>query len=280
MQISHLKLALGSLHGETGRLLAMLDRARAEGIEVTADLYPYTYWQSTLTVMFPDRDYEDPEAARFAVEELSRPEQMVVSRFEPDPDLAGRTLAEIAALRGLEPAAALIELIREAEEMRAARAKPEPGGEEDEEVESVIAVSMAEADIERLMAWPHTVFCTDGELDGAHPRGYGSFPRILGRYVRERGVLGLEEAVHRMTAQAAAQLGLAGRGTIEPGRPADLVLFDPDTILDRATLEDPHAPAAGIAAVWVNGELVYENGRETGRRPGHALRRGAPGTEE
>jgi N-acyl-D-aspartate/D-glutamate deacylase len=244
--------------------------SRTEGVSVTADLYPYTYWQSTLTVMFPQRDFEDLVEARFAVEELSAPDQMLIPIFEPDPSLAGKTLAEIAAQRRTDPATTLIDLIREAESLRAER---ESEDHESADIESVIAVSMKEADIERLMAWPYAVFCTDGELDGTHPRGFGSFPRVLGRYVRERRILSLEQAVHKMTRLSAVQLGLENRGLIRPGLFADLVLFDPETIVDRATPEEPRGLSEGIDRVWVNGQLVYENGRATGRRPGRALRR-------
>ncbi len=278
VHISHLKLALRSLHGETRRLLGQLDEARAAGVEVTADLYPYTYWQSSLTVMFPDRNFEDPAAARFAVEELAAPEEMLIPVFAPDPALEGKTLSEIAALRGVDAATALIELIREAEALRLEREEVvEEEGAEDEgqsdEIESVLAVSMDEADVERLMAWSHISICTDGELVGAHPRGFGAFPRVLGRYVRDRRVLTLEQAVHRMTARTADSLGLRDRGRITAGAFADLVLFDPETVLDRATTQDPHALSEGIVAVWINGRLVFDEEGPSGRRPGRVLRR-------
>jgi N-acyl-D-amino-acid deacylase len=269
VRVSHLKLAMRSSHGQTDRLLGVLDAAREDGIEVTADIYPYTYWQSTLTVMFPDRDYEDRQAALFAVEELSSPEDMLIPDFEPDPSLAGKTLAEIAALRGTDAATTLIDLIREAEVLRAE--KKAKG--EDDDIESIIAVSMTEADVGKLMAWPHINFCTDGELDGSHPRGYGSFPRVLGHYVRERQVLTLEEAVHKMSAGAAASHGIADRGKVEPGAYADLVLFDPETVADRATTDDPHALSAGIEMVWVNGHLAYQDGLASNQRFGRVLRR-------
>ena len=206
VQVSHIKLALRSLHGQTEKLLGMLDEARAEGIDVTADIYPYTYWHSTLTVMFPKRDFEDRDEATFVVQEMTSPEGMLIPVFEPEPALAGKTLAEISALRGTDPATTLIDLIREAETLRAER----KAKGEDDDVESVIAVSMQEADIERLMAWPYINFCTDGGLDGSHPRGFGSFPRVLGRYVRERQVLTLEDAIRKMTTQAASNVGHAG----------------------------------------------------------------------
>jgi N-acyl-D-amino-acid deacylase len=162
-----------------------------------------------------------------------------------------------------------MDLIREAEALRVAKGAD---GEEND-VESVIAVSMTEADIERLVTWPFINFCTDGELDGSHPRGFGSFTRVLGRFVRERHVLTLENAVHKMTAQAASNVGIAERGRIEPGGFADLVLFDAKTVLDRATTHEPRATSAGIEMVWVNGRIVYEDGHPSGRRPGRVLRR-------
>ncbi len=269
VRVSHLKLAMTSSHGETDRLLGVLDQARAEGIDLTADIYPYTYWQSTLTVMFPDRNFQDREAALFAVEELSTPEEMLIPDFDPDPSLAGKTLAEIAALRGTDPATTLIDLIREAEAMRAEKR----ASGEDEDIESIIAVSMTEADIEKLIAWPHINFCTDGDLDGSHPRGYGAFPRVLGRYVRERQILTLEQAIHRMTGLAASHHGISDRGRVEPGAYADLVLFDPTTVADRSTTDEPHARATGIETVWINGHLISREGREGRQRYGRVLRR-------
>jgi len=270
VQISHIKLALRSLQGQAEKLIATLDEARASGVDVTADIYPYTYWQSTLTVMFPDRDYSDRQAALFAVEELAAPEDMLIPVFAPEPALAGKTLAEIAAQRGTDPADTLIDLIREAETWRAARGS---NGGIDIDVESVIATSMDEADIDRLLAWPFTNICTDGELDGSHPRGFGSFPRVLGRFVRERHILTLEDAIHKMTGRAAANLGIPDRGRIAPGAVADLVLFDPDTVLDRATPESPQTTSVGIEVVWVNGRPVWQDGQTSGRRPGRVLRR-------
>jgi len=146
----------------------------------------------------------------------------------------------------------------------------------EDEVESVIATSMDERDIERLLRWPHTNLCTDGSLFGSHPRGFGTYPRVLGRYVRERGVLDLAAAVHKASGLAAAHMGIRDRGTVARGKRADLVLFDPETVLDRAAPERPHDPSVGIRRVWVNGEVVYQDGRVTGRRPGRAIRRSEP----
>ena len=144
--------------------------------------------------------------------------------------MRGKLSPKFPEIRGTEPAETLMDLIRDAEAMRAAGEKG---------VESIIATSMDERDIERLMAWRHTNICTDGQLDGAHPRGYGTYPRVLGRYVRERDALTLPDAVHKSTALAAEHMGFADRGRIEPGFKADLVLFDPDAVIDRATPQDP-----------------------------------------
>ena len=265
VNVTHVKLAMQSSLGQAERLLSLLDQARAEGIDVTADIYPYTYWQSTLEVLFPERDFDNLDSARFAVTEVSTPEGMLITQFEPEIGLAGRTLAEISSQRGTEPAVTLMDLIREAQEYRATTGT--------EDVESVIAVSMSEEDIDRILQWPFVNICTDGELWGSHPRGFGSFPRILGSYVRDREVLTLEEAIHKMTDRAALSAGLPRRARVEPEMYADLVLFDPATVNDRASTEEPHADSDGILKVWVNGLLVWDRGDVTGARPGRVLRR-------
>ncbi|HUD72310.1 MAG TPA: D-aminoacylase [Dongiaceae bacterium] len=264
VQVSHLKLAMTSLWGQTDRLLGRLDAARAEGVAVTADLYPYLYWHSTLTVLFPKRDFEDLAEARLVVDQIVPPDGLLLTQYDPEPAWAGRTLASIAAERHEEPAVTLIELLRRAEARR--KEKGDAG-------EAIIGTSMTEEDFAKLLAWHESNICTDGSLDGSHPRGFGTYPRILGRYVREKKVLSLEEAVHRMTGLAAAHMGFTDRGLIKPGQAADLVLFDPATVIDRATIEQPHALSEGIAKVWVAGELVYAGGETTGRRPGVAIRR-------
>ena len=264
MQISHFKLAARGLWGQAGEILERLDEARAAGLEITADVYPYEYWQSTMTVLFPDRDFTDREAARYALEELVVPDGMIIGRFGPDPTLEGMTLAEISAARGTDPVTTYMDLIAESE---AAEAAGEDGGE------SIVARSMNFDDIATLMTWPHTNVSSDGALRGAHPRGWGAYPRVLGRYVREEGRLGLEEAIHKMTGLAAAHMGLAERGTLHAGAPADLVLFDPATVIDRSTTAEPHVTSAGIGRVWVGGTVVYEDGEVTGALPGKVLRR-------
>ena len=264
VQVSHTKLAMKSLWGRGDSLIAVLDRARSSGIDLTADVYPYRYWQSGLTVLFPERNFSDRAAAQFALEEVSPPNEITLTRYDPHPEYAGHTVAEVAQMRGTDPATTLMWLVNEAEDA----AKTGQPAEE-----TIIAASMEEQDIARIIAWPWANICTDGELDGKHPRGFGSFTRVLGRYVRERHVVTLPEAIRKMTSLAATNVGIADRGRIAPGMAADLVLFDPSTVLDRATPADPHALSTGILKVWVNGVLTYDNGRVTSERAGRVLRR-------
>jgi N-acyl-D-amino-acid deacylase len=133
---------------------------------------------------------------------------------------------------------------------------------------------MAEEDVRRIMAYPRTMIGSDGLPSDAHPhpRLWGTFPRVLGHYAREEGVLSLADAVYRMTGLSATEFGLSHRGFVRAGHFADLVLFDPATVIDSATFDAPMTPAAGIEAVWVNGEAVWRDGRATGARPGRPLR--------
>ncbi len=258
VQVSHMKLAMKSLWGQAPRLLAKLDSARASGVEVTADVYPYTFWQSTMTVLFPERDFTDSAAAAFALDELVPPEGMRIARYEPVPQYEGRTLADIARDRGEDPVTTYLALVQ--------RVVKSDGDE------SIIATSMDLRDVAFLLQWPYSNVCSDGALDGAHPRGFGSFTRVLGPFVRS-GTLTLEQAVHKMTGLSAAHVGIRDRGTIRPGAYADLVLFDSATVRDRATPDQPHATSVGIARVWVNGRVVYEDGNVTEARPGQVVRR-------
>lgn len=261
VQIGHIKLAMRSLWGRADEVIALLDEARASGVDVTADIYPYEFWQSTMTVLFPDRDFT-PEAAEYALEELAPPDGILIAAFEPDSSYVGLTLAEIAELRGRSPAEVYLELIAEVQAI--------------DGQESVIARSMITEDVASFLAWPHTNVSSDGGLAGRHPRGFGAFTRVLARHVRERGDVTLEDAIRKMTSLSAGHVGIAERGRIEPGYFADLVLFDPTTVLDMATPESPNERSRGIEAVWVNGERVYSPSGPTGVRPGRVLRGRAP----
>ena len=271
VQISHAKLAMRDLWGHADSLVATLDRARAEGVNITADIYPYLYWQSGLTVLFPKRDFENRKSAEFALTQTSTPQGLLLGAYAPNPAYAGKTVAEIAKIRGVDSVTVLIDLIRDAE----ALTKKLGPAADTVDVESVIGTSMVEEDVETIMRWPYANLCTDGQLDGAHPRGFGSFPRFFGHYVRDRKLMSLEEGVRRATSLAAANVGLKGRGTIAVGQFADLVLFDAATISDRATTAAPHALSAGVERVWVNGVEVYAAGKVSGATPGRVIRRGS-----
>ena len=175
--------------------------------------------------------------------------------------LAGKTLAEMAAHWGVTPVEAYMRTIRET------AAEVDTG----QSMEDIIGTSMSEDDVSWFVAHPEIAFCSDGALHGSHPRGAGAFPRILGHYVREAKVLPLPEAIRKMTSLPASRLGLKDRGRIAPGYVADLVLFDPATVIDQSTIQHPEAPPLGIPAVMVSGEWVIRDGAVTGKRPGKAL---------
>lgn len=264
VQVSHIKLAMKRLWGEAPRIIAKLDAARAEGVRISADIYPYEYWQSNMMVLLPERDYTDRAAVVEALDQIAPPEGLWFTRFEPQPEYVGKTLAEIAVLLETDPATAFMQLAE-----AAAQIEEETG----QSADAIIGTSMREEDIRQLLLWEETNICTDGAFEDLHPRARGAFTRVLGRYVREENLLTLEEAVHRMTGLAAEHMSFDDRGALRAGAVADLVLFDPATITDRATPESPELLSLGIAAVWVGGELVYTDGRATDARPGVVIRR-------
>ncbi len=265
VQISHLKIALRDQWGQSARLLAQLDQARAEGVNITADCYPYDYWMSTLRVLFPKRDYTNPASAEFAVNQLFDPAQSVLVRFAANPIYAGKTVGEVAQLRHQTPANTLMNLVAEASAY--AEKNPQAGG-----IEGIMGKSMDEADVTNFLIWPHTIICSDGANEG-HPRGYGAFTRVLGRYVRDQKLMPLETAIQKMTSLPAEHIGLKERGLITPGYYADLVLFNPETVQDNARIGNNRALSTGIEAVWVGGQLVYQTQKGTGAHPGVLIRR-------
>jgi N-acyl-D-amino-acid deacylase len=256
VHISHAKLASRSVWGRAGEALAEVDRAVKEGVDVTLDWYPYTYWQSSMYVLISDRDFENRARWEMGLQRIGGAQNVLVTNYRPDSSLNGRTLAEIARLRGKDPETTAIEMMREAG----------PGT-------GVITTAMQEEDLEKILGHPRTMICSDGGLEGAHPRGYGAFPRVLGVYARERGTISLSEAIAKMTSRSAKLLGFDDRGTIAVGKKADIVVFDPETVADRATKEKPAQFSVGILYLIVNGEVVLDNGNMTGARPGLPLRR-------
>ena len=262
VQVSHIKLAMTRWWGQADRLKRMLDEARASGVDITADIYPYRAWNSGfswLVTLFPDRDLDRRDGAEYVLRDMLSPEGILIPNFLPEPAYNGMTIAEIAELRDSDAETTLMDLLK---------ADVEMGGRS-----SMLGFAMDEPDIESIMAWPHTVIGSDGELAGPHPRGYGAFTRFLGHYIRDRNVVSLEEGVRKMTSLSAQHLGIIERGLIKEGYYADLVLFDPETVRDRSTTEAPHLTSVGMTKVWVNGQLVFADGEITGNRPGTVIRR-------
>jgi N-acyl-D-amino-acid deacylase len=281
VQLSHHKAAGRRNWGRVTMTLDIIARARDEGVDVAADQYPYTASSTGLAVVVPDWAHEggtdallerlrDPEMRRRIEADETETERsweaIVIARARRHPDLVGRSIAEVAADRGLAPLAAACDLLLE----------------EDGAVPIVIH-SMCEEDVRTVLGAgfvcvgsDSSAVAVDGPLSEGqpHPRAYGCFPRVLGRYVRELGVLPAEEAIRKMTSLTATRLGLRARGEVREGWFADLVVFDPDRVADAATFERPHRYAVGIEAVIVNGAVTLERGRVSDGRHGRVLRRG------
>jgi N-acyl-D-amino-acid deacylase len=263
VEISHIKLGATQVwHMAKDRMPEVFEAARKQNVDLKADVYPYLYWHSTIRVLVTDRDYFNPETVAKALATTGGPDAVRLVRYKPEPALAGKTLSEIAKSWGVTPVDAYMRIVKATE-------SEINGGEEQEEI---IGTSMTEDDLMWFIKNPRIMFCSDGGLHGAHPRGAGSFPRVLGRYVREQHVATLEDVIHRMTQLPAEQLGLKDRGRIAPGYIADLVIFDPAAVNDTATIEHPEAPPVGIPDVMVSGEWVVATGKVTGARPGKVLR--------
>jgi N-acyl-D-amino-acid deacylase len=254
----------------------VIDRVRAEGVDLTFDLYPYLAGCTFLQQSLPNW--------------VQQGSASLTSEFLRQPPVRERLVTELAA-SAIDWANYRISAVQtapnkiyEGQNLPAAAAlagKPLPEFIVDLLVAEALAVSVVifhthrtEEDIETLMQHPAQMFGSDSILagDSPHPRAFGTFPRCLGPYVRDRGVLSLKEAVHKMTEVPARRFGLKDRGALRPGLAADIVIFDPKTIGDRATYADPCQFPAGIEYVLVNGETVVDHGHHTGRTPGRALR--------
>jgi N-acyl-D-aspartate/D-glutamate deacylase len=290
-QINHHKAVGASQWGWSRRTLAMIDSARQAGLDIKHDLYPYTASSTGSSILFPPwalAGGQDSLVARLgdpAIRRRIEEEMLPIMEEErgggdlsgiqfrvvpSDPRYDGKTLADLARDRGLPNTIRTgIQLVIELQ-MK--------GGF------SAIYHSMSEEDVKRIMQHPWAMFETDGDLVGygmgfPHPRSYGAFPRVLGRYVRELGVLTLEEAIRKMTSLPADQIGQRERGRIREGMFADLTVFDAATIRDRATFTDPHQYPFGIRHVLVNGVPVIRDGALTGAKPGRVLRGPARGLQ-
>lgn len=253
VQISHHKAAGRESWGLVRESLGLIEAARARGVDVLADQYPYTAASTVLAAVVSYFAASGSGVGR------GDPNDVVLSSAPKHPEWEGRSIASLATEWGMEPLAAA-QRVLDAEGISA----------------TVVIHSMCEEDVRTVMKHPTTMIGSDGlpMLQGKpHPRLYGTFARVLGHYVREEGVLSLEEGIHRMTGMSARRFGLAERGELRAGAFADLVLFDPARVADVATYADPHHPPAGIARVFVNGAEVVRDGAHTGARPGRTLRK-------
>ncbi|MGL4286137.1 MAG: N-acyl-D-amino-acid deacylase family protein [Phreatobacter sp.] len=233
--ISHHKLSGVDHHGKSVETLAAIEGYRASQV-VSLDVYPYVASSTMLAAV-----------------RVKRSTRTMIAWSVPFPELSGRDLADVMREMNLTLDEAVERL--------------SPAG--------AIYFQMDEADVSRILAYPHSMIGSDGlpHDNHPHPRLWGTFPRVLGHYVRETGVLTLEDAVRKMTGHTAATFGLRDRGVIGEGAFADLVLFDPATVIDTASFEKPAQPAAGISGVWVNGVLTWNNGGHSGARAGRGLAR-------
>jgi len=284
--LTHHKVIGKQMWGQSVRTLGMVDSARTAGIDVRIDQYPYTATSTGIGVLVPtwalaggDSAFERRLASSVLRDSIVRGiiqllltdrgggdlSRVQFARVAWQQSLEGRTLQDWAVERGLPPTPETgAQLVIEAVQRGGA---------------SAIYHVLEEGDVERIMRHPQTMIASDGSLSRPgsghpHPRAYGTFPRVLGRYVRERHVLTLEDAIHKMTGMPAATLKLTDRGALRAGARADITIFDANTVADLATFQQPHQYPTGIPYVVVNGTLAVDGGRFTGARAGRVIRRG------
>ena len=288
LQISHLKAAGGGNWGSVTRAMELIEEARSRGLDVTCDVYPYTAGSTSLTTLLPPwaleggvsktlKRLKDTISRKRVKAELRQDrddwDNLVVSTGwdsvhisslsnDHDSNLAGKNILEASESRGVDPEDCMMDLLLE----------------QDGKV-SIVFFHMAGSDVEQVIRWERSLIASDSLHDQAekpHPRLYGTFPHVLARYVREKKLLSLEEAVRKMTSFPARRFKLGKRGLIVPGYAADLVVFDPEKILDTATYEDPKHFPEGISHVLVNGAKAVESGALLGTGEGIVIGRCTP----
>ncbi len=282
VEISHFKVSSKRLWGQSKKTLELIEQARSEGVDVTVDQYPYTASSTNLGVLAPswalaDGDsamkarFADPKTRKKIVAEMKKMltragrtdySYAYVARCRWDSSLEGKSISQIN--RSWKRKKTLDNEIRTVLEML------EKGGAQ------MIYHTMSEEDVQRILRYPYSMVASDAGViefgSGVpHPRGYGTNARVLGRYVREMKLLRLEEAIRKMTSLPAQRFRFTDRGILRPGMWADIVVFDTQTVADRATFEKPHAYSTGFEYVLVNGRVVIERGRHTGERPGQII---------
>lgn len=282
VQISHFKVSAPANWGRSRETLALIESARREGIDVTIDQYPYTASSTSLGVMLPDWAREGGQKdvvlritspvlrPKIAAEILESAQQSkradfsyaVVARYAPDASYNGKSIKAINLLKGrADTMEAGVETVLDMLTNGEAQ---------------MVYHGMSEDDVRYFMAYPFNMVGADGGVQNGkgmpHPRSYGTNARILAKYVREDKIIGLEEAVRRMTSLAAQKFQLKDRGLLREGFAADIVIFDENTVQDRATFDNPHQFSTGFSTVMVNGKIVVEAGKHNATRSGIALR--------
>ncbi|MEW6359505.1 MAG: D-aminoacylase [Planctomycetota bacterium] len=272
-QISHIKLWGRKAWGDADRVMQILNDANRQGCRVNCDQYPYhggyrgvsgllfaLQKDYTKEQLFGDKKDAALEEIRYQFHQLGGSQNVILCPYDGDPELNGKTIRQVAEAHGQSEEECAWELCKKGNL-------------------SACWLAMREEDVRAFMRCPHVMVGTDGHLrepnDGhCHPRNYGTYPRLLGRYVRDEKVLSLPQAVHKMTQQPAEKYGIKRRGVLKEGCFADIVVFDPETIIDHATWFEPHQYCTGIEHVLVNGRFAVRDGQTTDERPGRVLRRG------
>jgi N-acyl-D-amino-acid deacylase len=253
VQISHIKMGNRNVWNKAPEAIALINRERRAGFDVTADCYPYTAWASTITVLVPSRRHEDREAVDKGLKNVGGADKVLITSCRAHKDYEGKTLEEIAKTNNTTPADVYMQIVKD-------------GGA------GVVCSSMNEADVRAFYLQKWVMVSSDGGIGSRHPRGAGTFSRVLGRFVRAQHWLSLEEAIRKMSAMPARRLGLTDRGRIGKGMKADLVLFDAKRVIDRSTFKEPLLLSDGIEMVFVNGAKVWKSGKPTGELSGSVLR--------
>lgn len=293
VQISHFKVKGRTRWGSIGEAIALVEAHRASGVDVMIDVYPYERASTNLGVNLPRwavageieeiaTRIEDPATRKRIVDEMKVMLEgqgyddysfATVAQYEPNPAWNGKTISQINVMSGRDPTidneiATILEMMLEG------------GAAGNAYGASMIYHYMSLDDVDTILRYPNAIVASDGGViefgDGQpHPRSYGTNARVLAEFVRDRGLLTLEDAVRRMTSLPARTFGFLDRGIVRPGFVADLVLFDPARVADKATFADPHRYSEGFDYVFVNGEAVVANGELTDERPGKFVRRGS-----
>lgn len=257
-QISHIKLATAAVWHKSHDVLTKIRNAKNQKLDISADVYPYTYWQSTITALTVSRDFDNPKVWEQAISEVGGATNIRLTKYVPNPNWQGKTLDEIAKLAGASPAETIIKIVN------ATKGK---GGQE-----SILCHAMNDQDLEKFIAANNTMICSDGTGGGSHPRSAGAFPRVFREFVIKKPVLTWQQAVRKMTSLPALRFRLGrSRGQLKPEFIADIVILNSKTIQDLATPSNPTKFSVGIRDVFISGIPALRNYKLTTKKSGKGL---------